>query len=52
MAAVDLDDGSSTYTLGAIGHSHYAGRTGELFTDLGTLTTALEIVKNLTLKLD
>ena len=52
MAAVDLDDGASTYTLEAIGHSHYAGKTGELFTDLSTLTTALEIVGNLTVKLD
>jgi hypothetical protein len=52
MAAVDLDEGSSTYTLEAIGHSHYAGKTGELFTDLSTLTTALEIVGNMTVKLD
>jgi len=52
MAAVNLDEGSSTYTLEAIGHSHYAGKTGELFTDLSTLTTALEIVDNLTVKLD
>jgi hypothetical protein len=52
MATVDLDDGASAYTLEAIGHSHYAGRTGELFTDLGTLTTALEIVNNLTINLE
>jgi hypothetical protein len=52
MAAVDLDDSESAYILEAIGHSHYAGKTGELFADLSTLTTALEIVGNLTLKLD
>ena len=49
---VDLDNRQPEYPFKAIGHSHYAGRTGELFTDLGTLTTALEIVSSLTLKLD
>jgi len=52
MATVDMNDGVSAYTMEAIGHSHYAGRTGELFTDLGTLTTALEIVNNLTVNLE
>ena len=52
MAEVDLDNPASSYTLEAVGHSHYAGRTGELFTDLSTLTTALEIVGKLNIKLD
>jgi len=52
MAEVDLDDGVSSYTLEVAGHSHYAGRTGELFTDLGTLTTSKQIVSNLSIKLD
>jgi hypothetical protein len=52
MTEVDLGDGASSYNLEVAGHSHYAGRTGELFTDLGTLTTALEIVESLALKLD
>lgn len=52
MAEVDLDEEKSSYTLEVAGHSHYAGRTGELFTDLGTLSTALEIVSNLILKVD
>ncbi len=51
-AEVDLQDGLSTYKMEAIGRSHHAGRTGELFPDLGTLTTALEIVGNLSLRLD
>ena len=50
--AVDLGKPSPAYELEAVGHSHYAGSTGELFTDLSTLTTALEIVSNLTLKLN
>jgi hypothetical protein len=49
---VDLEQRQPEYRFAAIGHSHYAGRSGELFTDLGTLTTALEIVSSLTLKLD
>jgi len=52
IAEVDLDDLASSYTLEAAGHSHYAGQTGELFTDLGTLSTALEIVSKLSIKLD
>lgn len=52
MATVDLDEGIPVYTLEAIGRSHHAGRSGELYRDLGTLTTALEIVKNLTINLE
>ncbi len=52
MATVDMDDGVSAYSLEPVGHSHFAGRTGELFTDLTTLTTALDIVGSLTLRLD
>lgn len=31
------------YTMSVSGHSHYSGKTGELFSDLSTLTTALTI---------
>jgi hypothetical protein len=31
------------YLMKPIGHSHYSGKSGELFTDLSTLTTALQI---------
>ena len=51
-AEVDLDNPASSYSLEVIGHSHYAGRTGELFTDLSTLTSGLEIVSNLSIKLN
>ncbi|MGC8864999.1 MAG: hypothetical protein ACP5O2_04660 [Bacteroidales bacterium] len=33
-----------------IGHSHYSGATGELFSDLQTLTTALQIFNEITVK--
>lgn len=35
-------------TLNPIGHGHYSGKNGDLFTDLSTLTTALEISKRIT----
>jgi len=43
-ADIDLSTNQKEYPLKPIGHSHYSGKTGELFTDLSTLTTALEIV--------
>lgn len=40
---VDLDDPKDEYIMKPIGHSHWSGATGELFNDLGTITTALQI---------
>jgi hypothetical protein len=40
---IDLGKGSGRLELKPIGHSHYSGRTGELFPDISTLTTALRI---------
>jgi hypothetical protein len=40
---IDMKSGQTVYPMKAVGHSHYAGETGELFKDLSTLTTALEI---------
>ena len=39
------------YTLNPIGHSHWAGGSGELFTDLSTLTTALQIAERVQVRL-
>jgi hypothetical protein len=44
---INLDSNTKTYDLAIIGHSHYSGKTGELFSDLSTMTTALNIVKGL-----
>jgi hypothetical protein len=44
-------DGSSSgvdYLMKPIGHSHYSGKTGELFSDLSTLSTALNIASSIT----
>lgn len=44
-AVVNLDDPQEEYTMQPIGHSHWSGATGELFNDLGTITTALQIAE-------
>lgn len=41
---IDQSKPELEYYLNPIGHSHYAGNDGELYTDLSTLTTAKEIV--------
>ncbi|WP_442267492.1 DUF4405 domain-containing protein [Tenacibaculum sp. ZS6-P6] len=35
---------SKNYLFEVIGHSHHSGQTGELFTDLSNITTALDII--------
>ncbi len=42
-AIVDLDIAGSTVEMKLLGHSHYSGKSGELFTDLSTITSALYI---------
>lgn len=48
---VDLDDDFSVYHLNPIGHGHYAGADGKLYTDISTLTSALNIFESITLQL-
>ena len=47
-AVVSMKTTQWPVALKAIGHSHYSGKTGELFSDLSTLTTALEIAASIT----
>lgn len=47
---VDFDNLMDYYSLNPIGHSHYSGKTGELFTDLSTLTTAKHIFNKIELR--
>ena len=35
-----------------VGHSHYSDKTGELFTDLSTLTTALHIAYSIIVRVN
>ena len=42
-AVIDRGKPERRYNMKPIGHSHYSGKTGELFPDLSTMTTALHI---------
>ena len=50
-AEIDMDSDKKEYEMYLIGHSHYSGKTGELFTDLSTFTTALEITNKIVIKI-
>jgi hypothetical protein len=41
---IDLDKPEAEYYLNPIGHGHHAGKDGALYTDLRTMTTALNII--------
>lgn len=49
-ADIDLQSKKESYNLKPVGHSHYSGKTGELFTDLSTITTALHIADSVIVK--
>ncbi len=44
-ALIDLDQTGEKVVLQPVGHSHYSGKTGDLYPDLSTITTALHIAK-------
>jgi len=48
---IDLTDKMTEYYLNPIGHSHYSGKNGLLYTDLSTLTTAMNIVKSIKIEI-
>jgi len=48
---VDLTDPHDRYIMEPIGHSHPTGATGELFTDLSTITTALQIADSIVVRI-
>jgi hypothetical protein len=51
-AIVDLDKKGEIVVMKPIGHSHYSGKNGDLYDDLTTITTALNIAEqiNVTVK--
>ncbi|HOO94259.1 MAG TPA: hypothetical protein PLH60_07770 [Proteiniphilum sp.] len=51
MAEIDSDHPGLSVPLTPIGHSHYAGENGKLFTDLSTITTALDILKEVSVSI-
>lgn len=50
LVTIDPSDDIGAYTLQPIGHSHYGGADGNLYTDISTLTTALEIINEVKVK--
>lgn len=50
-AVIDMDK-PGVYEFKAVGRSHHSGKTGELFTDLQTLTTALEIAQSISVMVE
>lgn len=50
-AVIDTQGERTAFPMKAVGHSHWSGATGELFPDLSTLTTALEIAETVVVRL-
>jgi hypothetical protein len=49
--SIDMGSPQAEYQMKIIGRSHHAGGTGELFTDLETMSTALHIAEQIVVKL-
>jgi hypothetical protein len=47
---VDFSDIGADYIMKPIGHGHYSGKDGDLYTDLCSMTTALDIVESIIVK--
>ena len=50
--SIDLDNPQESYEMKVIGRSHHSGANGDLFTDLETLTTALHIAEQITIRVN
>ncbi len=50
-AEIDLKEKGKEYDLQLVGHGHYAGEDGNLYTDVSTFTTALDITKQISVKI-
>ena len=49
-AQVDLQDEVTEYPMEVIGRGHHSGRDGKIYTDLETMTTALNIARSITVR--
>lgn len=49
-AKVDLQDEVTEYPMEVIGRGHHSGRDGKIYTDLETMTTALNIARSITVR--
>lgn len=52
MARVDLNSSTKEFEMNLIGHSHYSGKDGQLYTDVTTLTSALQIAGMIVVKVE
>jgi hypothetical protein len=50
-ATIDRESGEDEYSLNPLGHSHWTGENGKLYSDITSITTAKEIVKQIIVKL-
>jgi hypothetical protein len=50
--SVDMDKLMDVYYLNPIGHSHYSGKDGRLYSDLSTLTSALNIAASISVRIE
>ncbi len=48
---IDLHTAKEIYEMKPIGHSHYSGKDGNLYPDISTLTTALQIADKIEVKI-
>ncbi|MCF8227817.1 MAG: DUF2271 domain-containing protein [Bacteroidales bacterium] len=51
-AVIDRNSQKQEYFMNPIGHGHYSGKDGKLYTDLSTLTTAKQIVERIVVKIE
>lgn len=49
--SIDLEISNEEYVMEFLGRSHHSGASGELFSDLETLTTALHIAEKITVRM-
>ena len=51
-AIINTESEFSRYRMRPVGHSHYSGDDGEIYEDLSTITTALDIVEQIWVEVD
>ncbi|MDX9883088.1 MAG: hypothetical protein RBS73_13580 [Prolixibacteraceae bacterium] len=51
VVTIDDENTEEEYSLNPVGHSHWTGENGKLYTDITSITTAKEIVKQIIVRL-
>jgi len=52
QATIDVNAATGEIPMEVIGHSHYSGKDGELYEDVSTLTTALQIADKIIISIE